>query len=296
MRYVEDEIRFGHDGKRLRKEARRLLESADCLGIVPTPVEPLLAVSGLQERPLEALDASYVAKLQGSESEALKKALSKVIGAYGSFDRGIYLGEIKYDKRKHFVRLHEVAHGWIVWQRDAYALVEDCERTIAPEIADRFDAEANIFASDILFQLDQFTEQVRSEKFGIKAPLKIGRKFGASAYASIRRFVSMHDCSCAVIVFDVAQNDLAAVYPVFRRVVASRAFIEKFGDIQIPPVLDPQHPLARVAPLPGLKMSRRNQHWLTDINGHRQLCFTEAFNSSKNVFILLWQEGLHEGH
>ncbi len=62
-----------------------------------------------------------------------------------------------------------------------YAVVEDCKLSLDPAVADQFDREANVFASEVLFQLDGFITEARDHDFGIGVPLKVGKKYGASA-------------------------------------------------------------------------------------------------------------------
>ena len=42
------------------------------------------------------------------------------------------------------------------WQKDLYAVIEDSKNSLDPALADLFDREANVFASEVLFQLDGF--------------------------------------------------------------------------------------------------------------------------------------------
>ncbi len=291
MKYIEDEIRFGPDGAKLRNEARRVLEAADCLGVFPTPVEQIMAAANVQEMPEEALDEGFLKGLRrraGKTGKALKRALSKVLGVFDATARLVYVGPVKYPARKLFLRLHETAHGWLNWQRDLYAVVEDCEKTISPDIAERFDAEANLFASEVLFQLDTFTEQVRDEPFGLKAPLKVGKKFKASAYASIRRFVSMHDRACAVVVLNPPELITGHGFKAgVRRVVASQSFLEQFGDIELPKYVTPDDPVGQIVPMGGRRMTGKRMIAFDDLNGVRHDCVAEAFDSTLQVFILI---------
>lgn len=64
----------------------------------------------------------------------------------------------------------------------------------------------------VLFQLDAFDAEARDLKFGLGAPLKLSRRYGASAYASIRRYVSGSDRACAVLVLEPPVLKIGAPY------------------------------------------------------------------------------------
>src|SRR6266550_2278547 len=121
---------------------------------------------------------------------ALKKALGKILGVFDARARLVFIDRTLMAVKRTFVRLHETAHGFLRWQRDLYAVVEENEQTIAPEIADLFDREANAFATEVLFQLDSFSREANSEAFGILVPVRLSKKYGASIYAAVRRYVS----------------------------------------------------------------------------------------------------------
>ena len=61
------------------------------------------------------------------------------------------------------------------WQRAMYNLVEDCDQALDPEAADLFDREANVFASEVLFQNDTFSDMVADETFEIWTPIPTGQ-------------------------------------------------------------------------------------------------------------------------
>ena len=290
MKHIEDQIRFGPDGDKIREEARRALEEADAFGVFPTPVHQIMEAANLEEMPEEALDEGFlksIRKKAGTSTKALKRALSKVLGVFDSTAGLVYVGRVEYPARKLFLRLHETAHGWLKWQRDTYKIVEDCEQTISPDIADRFDAEANLFASETLFQLDTFTEQANDEPFGLRAPLKVSKRFGASAYASIRRYVNTSDRCCAVVILNQLERNVGMSFRAeVRRIVASRSFLETMGDIELPKYITPMHPLGKSVPLYG-KMSRPKELPLFDRNGDIQECISEGFDSTHQIFILI---------
>src|SRR6185369_13111092 len=107
----------------------------------------------------------FLAKLRQKAGSALRRALSKVLGVLDVVARIVYLDRSLYLVKQTFLKLHETAHAILPWQRKIYAVTEDCEKTLAPEISEVFEREANVFASDVLFQLDAFTNEANDHEF-----------------------------------------------------------------------------------------------------------------------------------
>ncbi len=152
---------------RIRAEARRALAQADALGRFPTAVQDIMAAVKVHEISDPVLDESFVAKMRKKAGAALKSALGKILGLFDARARLVFINRALLAVKKTFIRLHETGHGFLAWHRDLYAVVEENEQTISPEIAELFDREANAFASEVLFQLESFTEDASKEEFGI---------------------------------------------------------------------------------------------------------------------------------
>lgn len=281
----------------IRKEAERILRESGALGRLPTPVDEILAAAHLTHEPKPAIDAGFLAWLYGKAQKSAgwaadkaKRALDKVLGLFDARDSVVYIDQTVKKVKQSFIKLHEIAHAKLPWQKSMFLVVEDSEKTLAPEVADHFDKEANVFASDVLFQLEAFTEQASSYAFGIDVPLKVGRKFGASAYASIRRYVSESDRACVVIVLEPPEHcPILGLKAQVRRVVQSKPFDTVFGAGGWPDVLTSQDELALLIPLNGKKMSRPREITIKDQNGVSHSCVGEGFTQGFQVFLLLHQ-------
>lgn len=276
---------------RIRKEAERALREASVLGILPTPVEQIMAVARVTEVEEDVLNPSFVAKLLSKAEkagQAIKRALSKVVGLFHASDGLIFIDQTLMLVRKRFVRLHESAHGFLPWQRPMYAVVEDCEKALDPETADLFDREANVFASEVLFQLDTFRDMAEVEPFDIKTPVKLAPKFNASLYASIRQYVAKNHRACAVVILNMPELEEGVGFrATLRRVVQSASFTAMFGRYQWKDSFTPDDNIGALVPLGHRKMSGKHQLGLTDANGTLHECIAEAFTNKKQVFILI---------
>ena len=72
-----------------------------------------------------------------------------------------------------------------------YRFFQDCSKTLAPEVADQFEREANNFARYILFKGNGFAEYAADLPLEIQTPISLAKKFGASIYASAREYARL---------------------------------------------------------------------------------------------------------
>jgi len=190
--------------------------------------------------------------------------------------------------KKRFVRLHEAGHGFMPWQRSMYGLVEDCEKSLDAHAADLFDREANVFASEVLFQLDTFRDMAEGEAFSIFTPVRLAKKFDASLYSSIRQYVSKNDRVCAVVVLNMPELTAGDGFRAYlRRGVQSPAFTTMFGSHGWKEFYTPSDELGRFIPLHGRRASGKRSLGLTDQNGVSHDCVAEAFTQKHQVFVLI---------
>lgn len=289
MRKADDSSLTPDQYRKVRKEAEKLLARADALGRFPTPISDLMSAAKVVVAPENALDEGFLRKLRKKASSALKQALSKVLGIFDATARLIFVDRSLGESKQTFIKLHEAGHGVLPWQRDLYAVVEDCRQTLDPDVAEAFDREANNFATEVLFQLDGFITQAKDDAFGLRSPLKLGKKYGASAYAAIRQYVTKSDRPCVVIVLDPPEIELFDGFrSVLRRVVASPSFLHKFGELTLPDVFTPDDKVGAMVPVGKRRMTGPRELMLTDRNGTNHDCLAEAFKHPYNVFILIY--------
>jgi hypothetical protein len=275
----------------VRREAQRLLQAAGAVGCFPTPIDDVMAAARVQVVDDDVLNPGFIEQVRrkaGAAGGALKRALSKVLGLFDARERLVFIDRGVHAAKKVFLRLHETAHGFLGWHRDLYAVVEDCDMSLSEEAADLFEREANVFASEVLFQLDSFASEANDLPFGLQAPLKLARRYGASAYASIRRYVSTHHRPCAVLVLDppVAVSGDGFRCNV-RRFIPSPRFIELVGPLAWGEYITPDDSIGRMIPVGGRRMSRPRRLEVNDARGDRRGVVAEAFTQGLQVFLLL---------
>lgn len=271
----------------VREHARKVLERADALGCLPTPIDQILDSENLFVAPDNIFDDGFILKMVKKAGGLLKSALSKVMGVFDAIDRTIFINTALPKPKIPFLKLHEAGHAVMPWQAQMYKIVQDCDQTLDPDISEQFDSEANRFATEVLFQLDKFDEMARDYDFGISVPLKLGKKFGSSAYSAVRRYVKGAQRPCMVVVLNPPVPSEAGFTAEVRRYERSPQFIELFGNTEFGPEITPDSLIGELVPLGKRKMSRARPLDLTDVNGDGRMCVAEAFATPYQVFILI---------
>lgn len=275
----------------VQARAKLSLDKAAAWGCFPTPVDDIVAAAKLRIAPKGAFDPAsflaYAKKKTAVALFALKSALSKVLGLYDANENVIHIDDEVAESKQKFLKLHETGHHEIPAHRKIFTFFEDCEQSLSPEIADQFEREANNFARFALFQGDAFKGFAADMPMGIKTPMALAKKFGASNYASAREFARTHHRPCLVYVLEpIVYRPGKASYALVRRVEVSASFDLEFGpptDTQI----DTNHALGPLLPI-GRKMTRPTSLVYRDKNGAAHECLGEAFDTTYNVLLLIY--------
>lgn len=276
---------------RVRAEASRALQEAGAYGVFPTPINDIMAVARVVEVEDDVLNESFVAKLRTTTRSAgklLRSALSKVLGLFHASEGLIFIDKSLHEVKKRFVRLHESGHGFLPWQRGMYAVVEDCEKSLDPDVADSFDREANVFASEVLFQLDTFIHDAETREFSIFTPVKMSKTYGASIYSTVRQYVSKNSRTCMVLVLNKPEVVVDVGFrTTLRRAIRSESFERMFGVLAWPDSFTPDDEIGAMIPYGHRRASGKRSLALTDLNGNSHECIAEAFTQSYQVFVLI---------
>jgi hypothetical protein len=275
----------------VEERARKLLDRASAWNRFPTPVSDLVSAAELRIAPTNAFDPdriiAFVRDKAAGVAQFIKSAISKVLGLYDGQESIIHIDPNLIECKQNFLKLHETGHHEIGSHRKAYRLFQDCDKTLAPEIADLFEKEANNFARFTLFQGDIYSRLAADCAMSIKVPMKLARKFGASLYASAREFARTNHRACVVFVLEPIQYvQWDGARADVRRIEASPSFIEQFGQ-PADTVVTVDHWLGHVLPV-GRKMTGPRTLSIVDRNGTKHECLAEAFDTSWNVLILVY--------
>jgi hypothetical protein len=224
--------------------------------------------------------------------ESIKTALSKVLGLFESHEGLIVIDKDAPKPRVPFIKLHEAGHGTLPYQRKMYRLIHDCEKTLDAEITDLFEREANVFASEVLFQGEVFSQEANDQEFGIKVPMALARKFGASNYSAFRRYVITNSCACCVVVLDQSVHHINGGFTAeVRRVVMSKSFETIYDSKILCAAVTGSPPLAQTVPGKGKRMSFGREIVLHDRNREDRVCLVEAFDTKHQILVLIRDVG-----
>jgi Zn-dependent peptidase ImmA (M78 family) len=283
----------------VQKHADRLLREASAIGRFPTPVDDLLEAAKLVLVDDEVLNENVLRQFMRKAKAGfatLKSALSKVLGLYEATDRLIVIDRDAPDARVPFIKLHEAGHGTLPHQSQVYKLIHDCEKTLDADIADLFEREANVFASEVMFQGAGFSEEAHGQGFSIRIPMALSKKYGASNYSTFRRYTTTNPHVCCVVVLEkpICGEDGEFSHALVRRVVASKSFEKVYDCIPLGKTVTAAHPVWPALPRKGKRMSFQREVRLTDRNGEERLCHAEAFYTGHQVLILMLDIGLRK--
>lgn len=275
----------------VQRHADRLLLEAAAYGRFPTPVDDLLAAAKLEVVDDELLDDGllrrFLHKATIAGVAAFKSALSKVVGLFDAADRLVLIDKTLPRPRIPFVKLHEAGHGSLPHQSRVYALIHDCLQTLDPDTTDLFEREANVFASEVMFQRETFSRHAHEQEFGVKVPMGLAKQFGASNYATFRRYVGTNPRACCLIVLEPVQRMAIGNFTAeIRRIVASQSFNDIYDALRFGAKITERHALARAVPL-GRRFVYPREIALFDRNGDARECRVEAFDTTHQVLVLI---------
>ena len=281
------------DLRAVEERARNLLDRADAWDRFPVPVEDILAAAKVHVAPNNAFDfdslLSYITDKPTHNGVLIKSAISKVCGIYDAGAGLIHIGNSMVQARRAFLILHEVGHHDLPTHRKMYRFFQDCSKTLAPEIVDQFEREANNFARYILFKGDRFADHAADSPLGIQTPITLARKFGASVYASAREFTRTNRKPCVLLVFNPLKiTDTTGLHATLRRIEASPSFLAQFGSI-VGDGITPDHFLWPAVPI-CQRMTGPLLLSIPDRNGVQHECVAEALDTTYNILVLLYSE------
>ena len=279
------------DLRLVEERASLILDEAAAWDRYPVPVDDILEVADLRVALSNAFDAealvAYAKTRVNSAAARVKSAIGKVFGLYDARASVIHIDRTVVKSKQQFVTLHETGHHRMPTHRRLFRFFQDSRQTLASDVADQFEREANNFARFVLFKGPTFAEYAADCPLALKTPLSLARKFGASVYASTREFVRTNHRSCALIALDpprIAEGTGLSA-PV-RRTEVSPRFRAKFGELGGEEVA-PGHFLWPAIPV-NRRMTPPLPIVLRDRNDHRHIAFAEAFDTTYNVLILLY--------
>jgi len=267
----------------IEKIARNILIASKAWGKFPTPVDEIAEFAELQIEMginLSEVEPDFFT----TKFEFVKRALAKTLGILDRRKKTIYLDHSQIESRKNFIKLHEVGHKACDWQ-SALGFIDD-DKTIDPDINDKFEREASFFASSALFQLERFDDEVLKLPLEIYSPLALAKKFGGSNHAAIRRYVERSQKRLALLVLYKPEMN-GEFSAKIRNYFQSTKFTADFGEILwVNEKCGPEWPFIQDIQR-GKKLHKAGQIALKIGSGEFVTFTYHFFNSSYNSFVFL---------
>lgn len=278
----------------VQRYADRLLRDASAHGRFPTPVDDLMSAAKLIVVEDELLNETVIHRFLSKVKTGIatiKSALTKVLALFESNDRLVLIDKSMPRPKLPFVKLHEAGHGTMPHQSKVYALIHDCKKTLDPDVTDLFEREANVFASEVLFQGKLFAQEAHACDFSMKVPIKLAKNFGASNYSTFRRYVVTSPQACCLVVLEPVTLELTGGFKaVVRRIVASKSFDAIFDCSSLFSVITADHAIGSLVPI-GKRMVYPHELLLTDRNRDKHKCLGEAFDTKHQILVLIRDMG-----
>jgi Zn-dependent peptidase ImmA (M78 family) len=292
MMKANDPILSHAQFKDIRAKADRLLREAGAYGSFPTPVDNIMIAAKVHLDEDNSLDSNMIHRLYRKATDVIKHALDKVLGIFDVRANTIYYDHSIHKAKKPFLLLHETGHSYLDWQKATYAFLEDGKGNLEPEVSEAFECEANVFASEVLFQVDRFTAFAEDMPLALATPMSLAQKFGASIYSSVRRFATTTSRCCVILVLEPPLVTSGVAVFALRRPLPSKSFLLKYGDVVWQPDFSRLNFPSRALPHIGKSIQKVVKPAKIDITigGEKQSFTAEAFNSTQNVFLLLYPE------
>lgn len=264
-----------------------LLKQSKSLGIFPTPVDEIIKFSELlykESRYLDQIQKNY----KTNSPNLLKEALKKLNGLLDRKEKTIYVNPYQLESRKKFIKLHEVGHNALPWQKDTYELFADDEISISTLALDEFELEASYFASATLFQLDSFDQELLKLPLEIGSAIALSKKFGASIHATLRRYVECSTKKCALLV--LKNPCFINMTCDIRNYFESQSFTREFGEIKWEESLTLEWSF--VEDYFANKTLHKDGEFSLQIDGSgRQIFNYHYFNNTYNAFVFIMPKG-----
>lgn len=220
--------------------AQKTLLRANCIDVLPTPLDVLYERARVKAVDLPPPDEMPTLRLADGARNLLRSALQKIRGIADLRNRAVYLPQGDNNHRRYFAKGHELGHQLIPWHKIGRDCI-DTDATLSPTVRKTFEAEANLFSSEIIFQGKHFRRRARDYKPTFDAVFLLADQHGASRQATIWKFTEEQDCPVACFFYYPQEHsDALRLW----RTVRSPSFQTKFCDLDIPPSLLTNHPWA----------------------------------------------------
>ena len=277
-----------HSKKDIENISLDILKQSKALDVFPTPVDKIVHFSDLIFEgtvDLSAVDQNFLSKV----SPNFLQFWNSVRGFLDRKEKIIYLDLTQLPTRQSFVKLHECGHQILPWQKQTMQYMDN-DQTLSPSTTEEFEREANYFASITLFQQDRFNREMEKHDLSLKAGMALGKQFGGSTHAALRKMVEESKKRCALLVLEKYKN-VAFNKPLCSKkdLFQSKSFSAEFGELLLPDEFGFTWDFVK-----DFKFNKRlhedGEITLNTKNGKTNFKY-HFFDNTYNVFVFMFPEG-----
>jgi hypothetical protein len=206
---------------------RRLLNKCDIIE-PPTPFARLLESRRLAtEETLELTAPGLFHRARRKLTRIATAAFHKIRGILDVKGRLVWVSPDLHRHRRIFIKLHELGHDVIKWHHDLFVVTS--EDDLRPDIRKVFESEANKFAAECTFQVNDMAEAHCGRRLDIADLGALACRYNASLTATARHYVSIQDLPAALLVGKVEVGFDGSRAIRFKYGVANDAYARQFG-------------------------------------------------------------------
>lgn len=263
--------------------ARKLIREADAEGVLPTPIDRLLAIAKITNID-ELPDETFLQTLSDRAKSFFKSAKQKLRGIADLREKATYVPRDKNAGRERFAKAHELGHQVIPWHEIDPAYPDD-EESLSSDAKGIFEQEANFFGAETIFQGDRFRTLVRDFKPNFDAIFALADQHEASRHATAWRFVEEQDEAIALLQYyptRAVDNEGNFVLSLWRS-VAAPTFDRRYSQIDLPLTIRTGHPWVAARDF----NQRCNGNEDITVDGHKIAFQWDAWWNGYTLFVLL---------
>jgi transcriptional regulator with XRE-family HTH domain len=184
---------------RIRQYVLALLDRADALDLIPTPINQVMDVARLVSAGEVTLEPEERRKLRRRFGDLVDRVWHRLQGVIHFRARQIWVNPDMYPLRKRFVYGHEIGHYVLPEHREWYAHLDD-ERRLRADIRDLYERQANQAAIELLAQGDRLRREADDSTLTMDLIGGLADRYAISMQATARRIVeeTRQDCALAV--------------------------------------------------------------------------------------------------
>ncbi|MFQ5956656.1 MAG: hypothetical protein ACE5KK_02660 [Candidatus Brocadiales bacterium] len=289
MRVVPKNALLQQSSEEIKKQISHLLLAAGVKDKLPTPKEDVVACAKLVEIgeiELSEYKESWIKK----GGDFFRRAFSKVKGLLDFREKIIFINPDIHYSKKTFVTYHEVTHRVLPWHKGLYNPHIDTDYSLDSRIATELEAEANLGASLIQFQIDRFAKELKDLPTGLGSALHLSRIYETSLHSTFRKYVEDNHKSCALLVLKALDNEISNNQQILQLwyPLQSHKFTKEFGPLDWGKSYCPGNPIYDTVLSDSLESVKTGEIILEDLLGFKKKCKVEAFCNTFNHFILIY--------